>query len=64
LTDALQLAGGFQVDHQLEFGGLLHGQIGGLCTFEDAAGVVAGLGKPQVGPTLTSPPIAVDSRPR
>src|SRR5271169_2669842 len=34
---------GFQVDHQLEFGGLLHWQIGGLCTLEDAASVIADL---------------------
>src|ERR1700730_6122362 len=34
---------GLQVDHQLEFSGLLHWQIGGLCTLEDAAGLVADL---------------------
>ena len=34
---------GFQVDHQLEFSGLLHWQIGGLCTLEDAASVIADL---------------------
>ena len=27
--------GGFEVDHQLELGGLLHGQVGGLGAFQD-----------------------------
>jgi hypothetical protein len=35
--------GSLRVDHQLEFGGLLHWQIGGFRTLEDAASVVADL---------------------
>ena len=28
------LLGGFEIDHQLEFRRLLHGQIGGFCSLE------------------------------
>src|ERR1044071_1448863 len=30
------LLGSFEIDDKLEFGGLLHRQIGGLCTFQDS----------------------------
>ena len=36
--------GGFQVEHEFEFGGLLDREVGRLLTFENSAGVDAELG--------------------
>ena len=52
------LLGGFQIDDQLEFRWLLHGQIGGLCAFEDLVyvGRGAAIQIPMSGPYAMSPP--------
>jgi hypothetical protein len=34
---------GLEIDDQLDFGGLLHRQVGGLLTLENAAGIYASL---------------------
>ena len=33
------LLGGFQVDHEVEFGRLLDGKVGGLCAFQNLVNV-------------------------
>src|ERR1700730_3859791 len=62
--DQTERLGGLDIDHQLEFRGELHRQVGALLALEDAFGISCRRSKParEVGTVGRRPPSAIAAR--